>query len=96
MCQKALLLWCLPTGGAYDWTSATAGAGLTFAILAGSLVWGVIFFVLVVAVVLVMMVWGDNGLHAWLDRCLWGKLEDERYPTSDIEGREYQLAAGAN
>lgn len=78
------------------WTSATAGAGLTFAILAGSLVWGVIFFVLVVAVVLVMMVWGDNGLHAWLDRCLWGKLEDERYPTSEIEGREYQLAAGAN
>ena len=55
-----------------------------------------IFFVLVVAVVQVMMVRGDNALHAWLDRCLWGKLEDERYPTSEIEGREYQLAAGAN
>lgn len=78
------------------WAAAATGAGLTFAILAGSLIWSGIFVVLVVAVVVVMMFWGDNALHSWLDRCLWGQLESERYPDTIVEQREYELAAGVN
>ena len=74
--------------------SFAAGLGLTIAILAGSLVWIAGFLVLVIAVTVAMMLWGDNECHAWLDRCLWGKLGDERYPDVATEQREYELAVG--
>ncbi|MCD7099536.1 hypothetical protein LRX76_14025 [Stenotrophomonas sp. MMGLT7] len=74
--------------------SAVTGAGLSFAILVGSMFWTGIFFVLVVLVMIAIMVWGDNALHAWLDRCLWGQLESERYDDMEIEQNEFKLAVG--
>lgn len=72
--------------------SAISGAGLTIAILASSLFWTGIFFVLVVGVAIAMMIWGDTPMHAWLDRCLWGQLKDERYADMTTEQSQFDLA----
>ena len=74
--------------------SFAAGLGLTVAMLAGSLVWIAVFLVLVIAITVMMMLWGDDDRHAWLDRCLWGRLENELYPDVATEQREYELAVG--
>ena len=75
--------------------TAIAGAGLTFGILIASLAWSGVFFILLVAMVVAMMAFGDNKFHAWLDRCLWGRLESERYADADAEKQEYELAVRA-
>ncbi len=75
--------------------TAIAGAGLTFGILIASLAWSGVFFILLVAMVVAMMAFGDNKLHAWLDRCLWGRLESERYADAAAEQQEYELAVRA-
>lgn len=72
--------------------SAATGAALSIAILAGSLFWTGIFFVLVVLLVIATMMWGDTATQAWLDRCLWGQLRDERYEDMDTEQSEFKLA----
>ena len=76
--------------------SAGTGFGLTVAILFGSLLWSGLFLIFVVLVVVAFLYWGDNERHAWLDRCLWGGLEAERYPSAHVEQQELALAVGGN
>lgn len=78
--------------GALYLLSGAAALGLSFAILAVNLLWTGVFFVIVVTVAIAMMVWADGAHHAWLDRCWWGRLRDERYISEDIEMQQYQLA----
>ncbi|MCD7099533.1 T6SS effector BTH_I2691 family protein [Stenotrophomonas sp. MMGLT7] len=75
--------------------SGLSGAGLTIAIIFSSLFWTGIFFVLVVLVAIAIMVWGDSALHAWLDRCLWGQLKNERYKDMSTEQNEFKLAVSS-
>ena len=74
--------------------SSLAGVGLAASVLFLSLVWTGFFFVFVVLISIAMMVWGDGVHHAWLDRCWWGRLIDERYLDEKIEMQQYQLAMG--
>lgn len=76
--------------------SGAAGLGLSVAILAGSLLFSVVFLVALAIVTLAIMIDGDNSRHAWLERCYWGRLTSERYEDASIEGREYQLAIGVS
>ena len=78
--------------GALYFLSGGAALGLSFAILALNLLWTGVFFVIVVAVAIAMMVWADGAHHAWLDRCWWGRLKAERYLSDDVEMQQYQLA----
>ena len=78
--------------GALYFLSGAAALGLSFAILAASLLWTGVFFAIVVVVAIAMMMWADGAHHAWLDRCWWGRLKAERYLSEDVEMQQYQLA----
>lgn len=72
--------------------SAVAGGVLAFAAFTAATGVGIVAAV-VLLVISALLVWfGDNDIHDWLERCYWGDLVKERYATHEIEMKQLNLA----
>lgn len=75
--------------------SGVAGTVLAFALLASAVLVAVIAFI-VLMLASVFILWrSDTAGHDWLERCLWGRLQDQKYPNNLVEIEEYQAAMRA-
>lgn len=76
--------------------SGVAGAVLSFAIIASAILVGVIAFVVLILASVFILWQQDTAGHDWLERCLWGGLEDWRkYENVDVEMTEFEIALRA-
>lgn len=75
--------------------SGLAGIVLAFAILAAYVFIAVVAFVALILSSIFVLGYSDNARHDWLERCLWGRLEGQKYPDAKVEVQEYRIALGA-
>ena len=75
--------------------SGVAGLVLAFAIVGSAVFVGVIAFVVLMLASVFILWQQDNPGHDWLERCLWGSLESQRYPDVDVEMEGYEIALRA-
>ena len=72
--------------------SGFLGAAATWALASSAIGVGIIFTLLLIGWAFVMTYLVDDKLQDWLERCLWGKLEGQRYGEMSLEERELNKA----
>jgi hypothetical protein len=72
--------------------SGTLGLIASVALASSSIGIGIIFTLLLIGWAFVMTYLVDDKLQDWLERCLWGKLEGQRYGEMSLEERELNKA----
>ena len=79
--------------------SAYVISGVAGAVLAVAIAFSAVFIAVVALIFLVLasifIMWNsDDDRHDWLERCLWGKLKEQRYPGVEVEMNEFKIAKG--
>lgn len=79
------------------WASGISSGLLTAAVLFGAFALAAALFVVVIALALAIMWMGDDSRHDWLERTMWGRIQDsaQRYETLEVEIEQYAVAVGA-
>lgn len=72
--------------------SGALGFIATWALASGAIGIGIIFTIMLIGWAFVMTYLVDDKLQDWLERCLWGKLEGQRYGEMSLEERELNKA----
>ncbi|PKO29951.1 MAG: hypothetical protein CVU34_20335, partial [Betaproteobacteria bacterium HGW-Betaproteobacteria-7] len=72
--------------------SGALGFIATWALASSAIGVGIIFTILLIGWAFVMTYLVDDKLQDWLERCLWGKLEGQRYGEMSLEERELNKA----
>jgi hypothetical protein len=72
--------------------SGGLGGLATFALASSAIGIGIIFTLLLIGWAFVMTYLVDDKLQDWLERCLWGRLEVQRYGEMSLEERELNKA----
>lgn len=73
------------------------GMGLAFlgAMTASTFGIGLVLFLAILALSLLLDYFKPDDMQLWLERCIWGSLEEERYENARIERKELQQALRA-
>ncbi|MGY0634592.1 T6SS effector BTH_I2691 family protein [Luteimonas sp. A478] len=75
--------------------SGFSGLVLAFAIVASAIFIGIIAFVFLILASVFILWHQDTPGHDWLERCLWGGLERQRYLDIGVEMENYEIALRA-
>lgn len=76
---------------------ASSILGLLFlaALLGGAFIWAGVFFIIAMAISFLLEQGRPDNIQQWLERCIWGVYEAERYEDETIEQEQLQVALGA-